>query len=220
MPSFFLAETLKYAYLNTLETDPLPLDQNVFNTEAHPFPVFTWTAEEIAAYAFVLLSLPLKSNATTNAIKVFITGNKNKLVEVQAILEKFGIQLESRELDIAEIQGTTLEVSAAKCRQASQMIDGPCITEDTALAFHALDGLPGPYIKDFMKKLGHSGLNAMLVGFPTKGATAICTFAYSPGPGEEPILFVGETEGEIVPPRGPTHFGWDAVFQAAGTGQT
>ncbi|KAG8839903.1 nucleoside triphosphate pyrophosphohydrolase ham1 [Serendipita sp. 411] len=151
---------------------------------------------------------------------VFITGNKNKLLEVQAILEKFDIQLESKELDIAEIQGSTLDVSSAKCRQASEMINGSCITEDTALAFHALNGLPGPYIKDFMKTIGHSGLNAMLVGFPTKGATAICTFAYSPGPGQEPILFVGETEGEIVPPRGPTHFGWDAVFQASGTGQT
>jgi inosine triphosphate pyrophosphatase len=60
----------------------------------------------------------------------------------------------------------------------------------------------------------------MLVGFPTKDATAICTFAYSPGPEQEPILFVGETEGEIVPARGSTHFGWDAVFQAKGTGQT
>ncbi|CCA71685.1 probable HAM1-protein involved in DNA repair [Serendipita indica DSM 11827] len=151
---------------------------------------------------------------------VFITGNKNKLVEVQAILAKFDIEVEARALDIPEIQGTTLEVSADKCRRAAELVGGPCITEDTALAFHALGGLPGPYIKDFMKTIGHSGLNAMLTGFPTKGATAICTFAYSAGPGETPQLFVGETEGEIVPVRGPTHFGWDAVFQAAGTGQT
>jgi hypothetical protein len=64
------------------------------------------------------------------------------------------------------------------------------------------------------------GLNAMLVGFPTKDATAICTFAYSPGPGQEPVLFVGETEGEIVQPRGSTHFGWDVVFQVKVNGQT
>ena len=36
-------------------------------------------------------------------------------------------------------------------------IDGPCITEDTALVFHAMNGLPGPYIKDFMKNIGHAG---------------------------------------------------------------
>jgi len=53
----------------------------------------------------------------------------------------------------------------------------------------------------------------MLAGFPSKRATAICTFAYSAGPGSEPILFEGRTEGKIVPARGPTHFGWDPVFE-------
>jgi len=47
----------------------------------------------------------------------------------------------------------------------------------------ALNGLPGPYIKYFMTQIGHEGLNAMLVGFPTKAAEAVCTFAYSAGPG-------------------------------------
>uniref|UniRef100_A0AC34R7A7 Alpha-1,2-Mannosidase n=1 Tax=Panagrolaimus sp. JU765 TaxID=591449 RepID=A0AC34R7A7_9BILA len=37
--SFFLAETLKYAYL-TFDNDAIPLDKYVFNTEAHPFPIF------------------------------------------------------------------------------------------------------------------------------------------------------------------------------------
>ncbi|KAI1720617.1 glycosyl hydrolase family 47 domain-containing protein [Ditylenchus destructor] len=36
--SFFLAETLKYAYL-TFTDDVLPLDKWVFNTEAHPIPI-------------------------------------------------------------------------------------------------------------------------------------------------------------------------------------
>lgn len=47
----------------------------------------------------------------------------------------------------------------------------------------ALNGLPGPYIKYFMSQIGHEGLNALLVGFPTKAAEAVCTFAYSAGPG-------------------------------------
>lgn len=37
-----------------------------------------------------------------------------------------------------------------------------CVTEDTALCFEALGGLPGPYIKDFLDKLGHEGG----LGFP------------------------------------------------------
>ncbi|VEL35273.1 unnamed protein product [Protopolystoma xenopodis] len=38
--SFFLAETLKYLYLLYSEDTLLPLDRWVFNTEAHPFPIY------------------------------------------------------------------------------------------------------------------------------------------------------------------------------------
>lgn len=57
------------------------------------------------------------------------------------------------------------------------------MTEDTALCYVALKGLPGPYIKHFMTELGHEGLNRLLDGFDTRAAEAVCTFAYSAGPG-------------------------------------
>ena len=41
MESFFLAETLKYLYLLFSDDKNLfPLDQWVFNTEAHPLPIY------------------------------------------------------------------------------------------------------------------------------------------------------------------------------------
>lgn len=48
----------------------------------------------------------------------------------------------------------------------------------------------------------------MLNGFPTKEATALCTFGFCSGPDAEPILFEGATEGKIVDARGPKNFGW------------
>jgi hypothetical protein len=39
MPSFLLAETFKYLYLLFASDDLLPLDDWVFNTEAHPLPI-------------------------------------------------------------------------------------------------------------------------------------------------------------------------------------
>jgi inosine triphosphate pyrophosphatase len=60
----------------------------------------------------------------------------------------------------------------------------------------------------------------MLEGFQSKAGTAICTFAYSAGPGCEPVLFEGRTEGTIVPARGPSNFGWDPIFQVGETGLT
>lgn len=38
-----------------------------------------------------------------------------------------------------------------------QCSPGAVMVEDTCLCFHALGGLPGPYIKWFLQKLGHEG---------------------------------------------------------------
>lgn len=150
----------------------------------------------------------------------FVTGNPMKLSEVRAILGSSRIEIDSKDLDVPELQGTTEEIAKEKCRRASELLQGPCITEDTALCFEALNGLPGPYIKHFLKELGLEGLNTLLVGFPTTAAYALCTFAYSAGPGTEPILFEGRTDGKIVPARGPGKFGWNPVFEVEGTGKT
>lgn len=58
---------------------------------------------------------------------------------------------------VPEIQGSTKEVAYAKVQRAAEILQGPCITEDTALCFKALGGLPGPFIKYFLKELGHDG---------------------------------------------------------------
>lgn len=58
-----------------------------------------------------------------------------------------------------------------------------------------------------MASIGHAGLNNLLAAYEDKSAKAVCTFAYSAGPGHEPILFQGITEGKIVPARGPPDFG-------------
>lgn len=154
---------------------------------------------------------------------MFVTGNAGKLKEVREILASGPqpIEVESRDLeDLPEIQGTTKEIAREKCRRAAEMIGRPVITEDTALCFTAMNGLPGPYIKFFLRELGHEGLNRMLDGFSTRAAWALCTFAYSAGPGTEPVLFEGRTDGKIVPARGPVKFGWDPVFEAEDTGLT
>ncbi|KAK6534757.1 nucleoside triphosphate pyrophosphohydrolase ham1 [Arthrobotrys megalospora] len=145
----------------------------------------------------------------------FVTGNAGKLAEVQAILGQY-ITIENHALDLEEIQGTVEEVSSAKCKKAAEALNGPVLTEDTCLCFNALNGLPGPYIKWFMQGIGHSGLNKLLAGFEDKSAEAVCTFAFSEGPGSEPLIFQGRTQGKIVCPRGPPKFGWDPIFEYEG----
>ncbi|CEI96035.1 Putative Acetyl-coenzyme A synthetase [Rhizopus microsporus] len=76
---------------------------------------------------------------------VFVTGNKNKLNEVRYILNGV-IDVESHSLDLPELQGETQEIAKQKSKLAAETLKGPCITEDTALCFNAMNGLPGPYM--------------------------------------------------------------------------
>lgn len=51
----------------------------------------------------------------------FVTGNPNKVIEVQAIIgDKIPIQ--HRALDIPEIQGTLEDIAKDKCRHAAKIV--------------------------------------------------------------------------------------------------
>jgi len=152
--------------------------------------------------------------ALPRASVTFVTGNAKKLEEVRAILGPLcPVEVVSHALDLPELQGEPEFVASEKCKLAAARLGCAVMTEDTSLCFNALGGLPGVYIKWFLEKLGHAGLNRILAGWDDKTAYAQCIFAYSSGPGAEPRLFVGRTHGRIVPARGPADFGWDPVFQ-------
>ena len=115
-------------------------------------------------------------------------------------------------------------------RLITVQVNGPVLVEDTCLCFNALKELPGPYMYDdysngveeqssgsdkannrymdgrkwFMQALGHEGLNNLLLAYDDKSAQAVCTFAYSQGPGHEPIIFQGRTTVCLpAPPADP-----------------
>ncbi|OAL19895.1 hypothetical protein AYO22_09422 [Fonsecaea multimorphosa] len=130
----------------------------------------------------------------------FITGNANKLAEVRAILGDVpGLDLQSRNVDGFEIQGTIEEIARDKASRAASAVNGPVLTEDTALEFQALKGLPGPYIKYFLQALGHDGLNKMLAAYEDKTAFAAGVRERSFRPGGRLSLV--------------SRAGWDAVFE-------
>ncbi|KAI6230883.1 Ham1 protein domain containing protein [Aphelenchoides fujianensis] len=144
----------------------------------------------------------------------FVTSNLNKLAEVQAILHDYTVNHIS--LDLCEIQGDHREIAVAKCVEAYRHVQSDVLVEDTALAFNALGGLPGAYVKE---SIGCEGLHTMLQGFPDKSARAICIFAYLPAGAtpdpKEVELFEGACKGHIVSPRAGEGkpFGWDPIFE-------
>lgn len=190
-----------------------------------------------------LLTLNNSDNAANNKPQiVFVTGNKNKLREVQQILLSssgneddviFPYDIINESIDLPELQGDdTITIAKEKCiiaakqyiassSSSSSSYPRILLTEDTSLCFNALNGMPGPYIKWFLKNCGHDGLNQMLMGYDDKTGYALTIVALiiiddnsdNHDKPHEVHIFEGRTDGIIVPPRGSLDFGWDPIFQ-------
>lgn len=52
----------------------------------------------------------------------FVTSNPNKLAEAKAILGETGIHIESRSVEIPEIQGTIEEIAKDKAKRAAEKV--------------------------------------------------------------------------------------------------
>jgi inosine triphosphate pyrophosphatase len=116
-------------------------------------------------------------------------------------------------VDLPEIQEVNTEaIAKEKALLGAQLAGGACLVEDTSLHFHALGGMPGPYIKWFQERLKSEGLYKILTAYEDKSATAVCTLAFCPAPHADPVLFTGQVDGKIIEPQPGGGFGWDSIF--------
>ena len=151
----------------------------------------------------------------------FVSGNKNKLRELNEIFsENFkDIIVKQLDIDLPELQGIPEDIVRGKLKLAiekSKGLEGPILVEDTSLCFNAYGGLPGPYIKYFLKAIKQEGLYKMACAFEDHSAYAQSIFGLQKNENSEPHLFIGKTDGEIVSPRGQKNFGlsgWDPCFK-------
>ncbi|MEM9569457.1 MAG: non-canonical purine NTP pyrophosphatase [Bacteroidota bacterium] len=157
-------------------------------------------------------------------IITFITGNQRKLAAFMDIMEGAALadryKITHQPIALDEVQGPPEVIATKKAIEATKHCDTAVLIEDVSLMCTAFNGLPGPYIKDFMLAVGTEGLVKMLHQFADKSAIGQCTFAFSAGRGQDVQLFVGQCKGTIVPPRGDNTFGWDPIFLPDGYTQT
>ena len=132
--------------------------------------------------------------------------------------KKVPLKVVNAPLDLPELQGDPVTICTEKARTAFQKVGEPVIVEDTSLEFSAYKGLPGPYIKYFLKNLTAEGLPRMLDAFAEKTAVARTIFGFCDG--ERTLSFSGICEGQVVEARGATRFGWDPIFQPDGFTET
>lgn len=139
----------------------------------------------------------------------FVTGNAGKLREVQA-LAPASISLDSRSLDLDEIQSLVLEdIVRHKLRQAYAAVGSAVVVEDTGAGLESLDGLPGPFVKFFVAKLGSQALYR-LSDKTADRVTVSCVAGYYDG---SMMLFGnGSISGTVCESRGSHGFGFDPTI--------
>ncbi len=148
----------------------------------------------------------------------FITGNKNKFSEVQAIL---GDEVEMHDIDLPEIQSLDpKEVIESKLIEARKHIKtGTILVDDTGCNFNFFGKLPGVYSKYFLKELGLQKMFNILEKFSDNSATLYTYLGYMDEAGNIEY-FYGSTDGVIVSSRGENGFGYDPIFMPNGSEKT
>jgi inosine triphosphate pyrophosphatase len=149
---------------------------------------------------------------------LFVTGSSGKVAEAQAILTNW--KVEQVDFDLPEIQSIEpAEIVEEKVKLAAGKIKGPFFVEDTSVHFACLGGLPGPFIRSFLRALGRDGLASIAQKLGNLSAEAKSTVGYYDGDGLT-FIFQGSVKGKIAQPRGGGGFGWDAIFVPEGHERT
>lgn len=150
-------------------------------------------------------------------IITLVTGNPDKLAELQALLPP-SLNIVTQDFNLQEIQ---LEddphgIVRHKLRAAYDIVQGPVIVDDVSAELEKLNGLPGPYIKLFQARLGKKEALYRLAG---EGPVRIvCTMGFYDGSQEH--IVDGIMHGRVVEPRDGEGFGFDFEVIPDGYDQT
>lgn len=150
--------------------------------------------------------------------KIFlVTGSANKLEEWRRQLPS-DIEIDSVDIDLVEIQSINPEeIMADKAKRAFEATGKPVVVEDVSAGLEKLGGLPGPFVKFFIKKLGDDVLY-QLAGSESEPAVVSCSIAYYDG---DTLMTVrGDVKGMVVQSRGENGFGFDKSFVPEGHDRT
>lgn len=159
------------------------------------------------------------------------TRNKDKVKEITAILQEFThvdfvSTLDFPDLPEVEETGETLEANAIlKARTLAGLTGLHTLSDDTGLFVDALDGAPGVYSSRFAGegcsyRDNRLKLLSELGSKPDRSARFRTVVAFA-----SPEVLIGTEQGEVEgiithTERGGEGFGYDAIFEVAGTGLT
>nr|MDO8097770.1 XTP/dITP diphosphatase [Candidatus Njordarchaeota archaeon] len=150
----------------------------------------------------------------TRKIEVnFVSNNPHKIIEVEGILESFGIKVNPLKSKVREIQSNSLEeIAADSARITAEAYHKSIVVEDAGLFIESLGGFPGPYSSYVFGTIGCKGVLKLMEGVAKRTAIFRSAVSYCEI-NREPKVFTGETRGKIsLAMRGGRKFGYDPIF--------
>ena len=145
----------------------------------------------------------------------FITGNKNKFEEFEAILWKGNV--EQLKIDLPEIQEVNpYKIIKYKLQEALKHHTWPLVIEDTSLYMQCLwEKLPWPLIKRFLQELKNEWLYQLAKNVSTYKAKATTIIGYAKNK-DEIEFFEGTVEWTIEKPIHTWDFWRGPIFHSNG----
>ena len=132
----------------------------------------------------------------------FITGNAHKFQIAQDALAGAGIELIQKELEIPEIQSTSIEeIASFSAKWACDLLKEPVIVSDAGYYIEALNGFPGPFIKYINEWLSAEDILRLMTGKENRVVAVKDCLAYCE-PGNKLVLFCGSANGTIAEKKG------------------
>ena len=163
---------------------------------------------------------------------LFLTGNKNKVVEANQILSNLGYEVEQFLVDgltpeFIEPQPSSIaDVSEFKIQQALELIsetessNNALLVEDSGLFIESLNDFPGVYSSYISKTIGNEGILNLLVDKSNRNAEfRAYSILYKNG---KYFRALGICSGKISTQiKGSNGFGFDPIFiPESGDGRT
>jgi XTP/dITP diphosphohydrolase len=143
---------------------------------------------------------------------IFTTTNKYKIQAAESVLNKYGIEVVGKEVEVDEIQSDSPEeVILDKVKKCCSKIKKPLIAMDSGLFIEDLGGFPGVYTKFVLKTIGEDGLMKLTKEFKNNKAYVQRIIGYTDG--KVLKTFSSRGYGKIIQEkRGTNGMNYDLVF--------
>ncbi len=162
---------------------------------------------------------------------VIATGNKGKLLEIQALFAPLNIEITPQSVfnvsEAAEPHCTFIENALAKARHASLITGLPALADDSGLCLEALEGAPGvhsAYFAGLPKSDENNNAHMLKTLKQHENRFAhyyCCLVLVRKHDDPQPLIAEGIWAGQILKKaRGSNGFGYDPIFMDNMTGKS